>query len=186
VRRDDLSDEELLAASAERPQLFADFYDRHAEKVLAFLARRTLDPQAAADLTAETFAQAFASRRRFSARGEGSAAAWLFTLARHQLSHYVRRRKVETRWRERVALPPVEPSAEDLQHIEELIDFERVGRALAGSLAALKRDQRQALQLRVVEGRSYAEIAGVLGCSEDAARARVSRGLRRLAAELGP
>jgi len=69
----DSSDEELLTRSVSRPDLFAAFYHRHAENILGFFARRTLDPHVAADLTAETFAEAFASRRRFRTRGEGSA-----------------------------------------------------------------------------------------------------------------
>jgi RNA polymerase sigma factor (sigma-70 family) len=178
------TDEELLKRSLAQPQLFALFYRRHAEDVLSFLARRTLDPHVAADLTAETFAQAFASRRRFREQGDGSAAGWLFALARHQLSHYIRHLSVESRWRERVGMPRVEITSEDEERIDELIDFERVGRALALNLAALKRDQREALQLRVVEGRSYPEIAGLLSCSEEVARARVSRGLKRLAAHM--
>ncbi|HEY3774967.1 MAG TPA: sigma factor-like helix-turn-helix DNA-binding protein [Solirubrobacteraceae bacterium] len=39
---------------------------------------------------------------------------------------------------------------------------------------------RDALRLRVVEERPYPEVARVLGISEQAARARVSRGLRSL------
>jgi DNA-directed RNA polymerase specialized sigma24 family protein len=37
------------------------------------------------------------------------------------------------------------------------------------------------LTLRVVEGRPYHEVAEHLSCSVETARARVSRGLRRLA-----
>ena len=180
----DSSDEELLTRSVSRPDLFAAFYHRHAENILGFFARRTLDPHVAADLTAETFAEAFASRRRFRTRGEGSAKGWLFAVARHQLSHYQRRRAVESRWRERTGMPPVEITREDEERIDELIDFEQVGRELARHLGTLKHDQREALQLRIVEGRSYAEIAVRVGCSEDVVRARVSRGLRRLATQM--
>jgi RNA polymerase sigma-70 factor (ECF subfamily) len=43
---------------------------------------------------------------------------------------------------------------------------------------------RAALYLSVVEGYSYEDIAEVLRCSEQAARARVSRALRRLRVDL--
>ena len=45
-------------------EAFVALYREHAEALLVFFARRTLDAEAAADLTAETFAQA---RRRASA-----------------------------------------------------------------------------------------------------------------------
>ena len=41
------------------------FYDRHVHAVLGYFARRTRDLEVAADLTAETFASALASRRRY-------------------------------------------------------------------------------------------------------------------------
>lgn len=51
-------------------------------------------------------------------------------------------------------------------------------------LLRLKPLDRAVLYLAVVEGRGYAEVAEVLGCSETAARARVSRALRRLRVQL--
>jgi RNA polymerase sigma-70 factor (ECF subfamily) len=51
---------------------------------------------------------------------------------------------------------------------------------VAEAFALLPPDQRQAVNLRVVEGRPYDEVAALTGASEQAARARVSRGLRRL------
>jgi DNA-directed RNA polymerase specialized sigma24 family protein len=43
-------------------------YREHAEPLLVFFVRRTLDGEAAADLAAETFAQALSSRERFPPR----------------------------------------------------------------------------------------------------------------------
>ena len=67
------SDEQLLTASATDPEAFVALYDRHAKRILAFFVRQTFEAQVAADLTAETFAQAFASRGRFRNPGPGSA-----------------------------------------------------------------------------------------------------------------
>jgi len=53
---------------------FAAFYAEHAERVLVFLARRCLDSEVAVDLMAETFAQAYADRRRFRGTSQGEAA----------------------------------------------------------------------------------------------------------------
>lgn len=51
-------------------------------------------------------------------------------------------------------------------------------------LLRLKSRDRAALYLAVVEDRSYSEVADILGCSEVAVRARVSRALRRLRVQL--
>jgi|SRR4029453_4998945 Sigma-70 region 2 len=78
----DRTDAELLAGSARDPEAFGIFYDRHAERLLTYFARRTWDAQEAADLTAETFAAAFAARRRYRDTG-APAFAWLLGIARH-------------------------------------------------------------------------------------------------------
>jgi hypothetical protein len=60
-----------LRRSADDPEIFAEFYEGHFERILAYLARRVCDPDLALELTAETFAQAYMSRRRFRG-GSGS------------------------------------------------------------------------------------------------------------------
>ena len=178
------SDEELLEGSTACAEQFVAFYDRHAPGLLAFFGRRTYDSQVAADLTAETFAQAFASRTRFRAHGPGAATAWLYTIARRQLNHFVRRRRVESQWRERLGMERLTVAPDALERAEELIDLEKVRDQVAEALDALKGDLRTAVVLRVVDGMSYAEAALVAGCSEELMRQRVSRGLKRLARDL--
>jgi DNA-directed RNA polymerase specialized sigma24 family protein len=67
---------------------FSRFYREHVDGVLIFFTRRCFDAQVALDLTAETFAQAFASRRGFRGGADGEAAAWLFAIARRQLREH--------------------------------------------------------------------------------------------------
>jgi RNA polymerase sigma-70 factor (ECF subfamily) len=175
----DLDDDELLLLSRVRPEAFGELYDRHAETLLRFFARRTYDPDVAAELTAETFAQAFVSRMKFVPQG-GGAAAWLYGIAKHQLSRFHRRGAVDARARKKLGLPARELSEEDYDRIEELMDTEDVRGAVADAFRLLSPDQQEAVNLRVVEGRPYDEVAAMTGASEQTARARVSRGLRRL------
>ncbi len=177
-------DEELLTGSARRADLFVEFYDRTLPGLLAYFARRTFDAQIAADLTAETLAEAFASRRRFRARGDGSASAWLYAIASRKLSRYLRRLRVDDAARRRLGMERIELQPDDVERVEVLVDFEHVGREVRQAFDALRSDQREAVRMRVIEGRTYREVARALGCSEQTARARVSRGLRRLAAQL--
>jgi len=178
------SDEELLGGSAECPEKFVSLYDRYASRLLAYFARRTYDAQTAADLTAETFAQAFAARRDFRGSIPGSAAAWLFTIARRQLNRFVRRQRVETHWRERLGIEPLAVSTDAFERAEELIDLEGVREQVAAAVHRLKGELREAVLLRVVEGRSYAEAARLTGATEALVRQRVSRGLKSLARDL--
>jgi RNA polymerase sigma-70 factor (ECF subfamily) len=176
-----LADTDLLTLARTNPEAFGAFYRRHAEDLLGYFVRRTFDPESAAELTAETFAQAISSLGRFRDQGVGGA-AWLYAIARHQLSHFRRRGAVDARARRRMAMPDRSLSPEDQERIEEMIDTADVRRAVSEAFSELSEEHRRALTLRVLDGRPYSEVAAELDCTEQAARARVSRALRRLGA----
>jgi RNA polymerase sigma factor (sigma-70 family) len=170
------SDDELLARFvAGDAEAFVGFYHRHLAAVLGFFLRRTRDPELTADLTAEVFAAALIAAARYRP-GEGPALAWLYGIAAHKLADSRRRGRVEDEARRRLALGPLAVDDEDLARVEEMAD---VG-AAESALAALPAGQRDAVLARVVQERSYAEIAEQMRCSELLVRQRVSRGLRAL------
>ena len=83
--------EQALKRSKHDPPAFADFYRAEAIALTRFFALRVVDPEAALDLTAETFAQAYGSRRRFRGSSDEEARGWLFVIAQRQLSRHLRR-----------------------------------------------------------------------------------------------
>jgi RNA polymerase sigma-70 factor (ECF subfamily) len=177
------SDEELLALGARDAEAFGELYDRYEDRLLAFFRRATGQAELAADLTAEVFAVAIVSAVSFRAE-LGSARAWLFGIARHELAQSWRRGRVEAQARRRLGMEPLVLSDENLERIDRLgeagvVDSLRL-------LEALPADQRAAVRARVIDGLDYSEAAEVLGCSELVVRQRVSRGLRRLRALVGP
>jgi RNA polymerase sigma factor (sigma-70 family) len=171
-----------LRRSARQPAHFVRFYEAHVNGVRAFLTRRTFDVEVAHDLTAEAFAQAFQSRRRFRGTTDAEAAAWLYSIARHLLSGYVRSGLVERKATERLGISVPELTDADYERVVELAGIADLRAVVAEAFERLQPDQREAVRLRVVDELSYAEVAAQLGISEPTARARVSRGLRQLAA----
>ena len=176
--RPELSDSELLSATDTRS--FEVFYRRNFEAVLGFFARRTREPELAADLTAETFAAALHARRRYRPE-RGRADSWLFAIAYHKLADAQRRGAAEDRARRRLGMERIELTDADIARIEQLAD-ESWARA---ELELLPEEQRHAIDAHVVRGRSYGEIAASLDTSEAVVRKRVSRGLRAVRARLG-
>jgi RNA polymerase sigma-70 factor, ECF subfamily len=160
---------------------FADLYAAHARDLLIFFTRRTFDIEAARDLTAETFAQAFQHHSRFRGSTDAEAGAWLYGIARHQLSRYARTGRVRRKAVERLGIQMPSVSSDDYERIVELAGLAELRGRVAVAFSDLSGDQRDALRLRVIDERSYDEVARSLGVSEQTARARVSRGLRRLA-----
>lgn len=168
------TDEELLVAGVTDADAFASFYRRHAAPVAGFFLARTGDRELAADLTAETFAAALSARRRYDP-AKGAAAGWLYGIARNKLAKSRERGRVEDRARRRLGMARLELDDAALEQIE-------AAATATALLADLPDDQRSAVQARVVDERSYEEIAAGLRTSESVIRKRVSRGLSRLRA----
>jgi RNA polymerase sigma factor (sigma-70 family) len=166
------------------PEGFVALYRREADLVLRFCARRVLDPETAVDLCAETFAQAFRSRRGFRGATEIEARAWLLTIARRQVARYLKKGALDRRARDAIGLQTPRLQDGDAEEIEQRAGLAPLRQALAEELSRLGGDEREALRLRVVEDLPYPQVASSLGVTEATARARVSRELRALAAAL--
>ncbi|GAA2666179.1 RNA polymerase sigma factor [Nonomuraea recticatena] len=154
-------------------QLFEEIYLAHYPAVSGYIARRTDSPDDTADVISETFTTAW--RRLADIPSGEEAKLWLYGVARRILAnHYraesrrsalaVRLRADLTRWAHSVA--------------------ERETDAAREAFAQLSDDDRELLSLVGWEGLNTAEIAKVLGCSGGAARLRLHRARKRLAAEL--
>ena len=175
------SDGELLAATRSRPEAFAAFYDRYETAVVGYFTRRTGDPEVAADLTAEVFAAALGAAHRYRPETP-TAAGWLFTIARNTLAKSLRRGRVEAHARRRVGIcETVAFTSDELERVEYAASTNGWVMEL---LQRLPTQQREAVRARILEERSYPDIADELQASELVIRKRVSRGLSNLRAEL--
>lgn len=174
---DSRSDIELLGSSRAGLGGFDTFYRRHREAVLAFHAARTREPELAADLTAETFAAALLVVRDPKRALPEIPVAWLFTIAGRKLVDSYRRGRVEDNARRKLAFERMEVSDDAVARLVEEIASVDVLKHLARQLP---REQFEALRARIIDDRTYGDIAKELHCSESLVRIRVSRALRTL------
>ena len=176
MRDMDRSDEVLLASGVAVD--FGTFYERHVRALTAFVVPRVAGADAAFDVVAETFAAALEHREQYDAK-RGPAIAWLIGIARHLLADARRHNRVTEASRSRLGMTRIELDDRQLSHVE------RVGQIdLADALGELSEDERQAVLRRVLADQPYSAIAGQVGCSEQVARKRVSRGLAKLRTRL--
>ncbi len=170
------SDAQLLRDAGGDPDAFRDFYERYSDEIFAYFRRRTANRDAALELTAETFSRTWVTRERFEDRHEGSAAPWLFGIARNVLLMSIRRGAVERRAAQRLGVlerldldggSDAAPEARWADGADELLD-------------SLPLSQREALRLRIVDELTYDEVADALGTTRSAARVRVHRALTAL------
>lgn len=178
------TDAELLLAARTDPQAFREFYDRYAVWVRAWFQRQTSSDSASLDLTAETFAQAWRGLKRYKDMADGSGAPWIFGIARNLLRQYHKHNRIETAARARLGLPVDWEGTEDYDAVDERMTARSLSPLLREAVSALPTEQRQALELRIVEQLEYEEVASRLGCSINAARLRVSRALRSLLVDM--
>jgi RNA polymerase sigma factor (sigma-70 family) len=167
------SDAELLMAFADDAGAFRVLYDRYADQLRRYHLRRCRDQEAAFDLVAETFAEAWCVRRAFRDEADGSAAPWLYGIARNVLRQSVRREHLEDNARQRLGVlehpgrSDVTPEESWLDGVDELLDV-------------LPSEQRRAVELRVFDDMTYDRVASRLAITPENARMRVHRALKAL------
>jgi RNA polymerase sigma-70 factor (ECF subfamily) len=172
------------AATGDRAA-FAELYRGQSTRVAAFFYRRTFCADTSAELTAETFARAVGALHRFDA-GKGTAVGWLFGIANKVLLEWIRKGAAARKASARMGLEIVPFLPEELERVEELADVGQFRTALRDALAGLSPGHRDAVLLRIGDDLPYEEVARRLGCSEGAARVRVTRALAQLSVTVVP
>lgn len=169
------------AASGDR-EAFGQLVERHHRGVVALTYAMSGEREKARDLAQETFLEAFQSLGRL--REPGRFGAWLAGIARRRCIYALRRERRAARAlaakREALAASGA-PSAPP----EVLVLLDEEARLLA-ALRRLGRRYREVLVLRHLEGKSYGEIASLLGLSAAAVEKRLTRARAMLRAELEP
>lgn len=163
-----------------KPEDFSRLYAAQAPALLRFFVRRTLAPEVAVDLVAETFAVAFEDRARFRGHGDDEAGRWLYAIGRRCLADFFRHKDIEQRAYRRLGIRLRPLTEDEFDRIEQLAATEELRDAIGQAYSQLSDLEREVLELRIVQSLPYAEVASSLGITEDAARARGSRALRRL------
>ena len=158
----------LALAGRPTDRSFEQLYRRHARDVYQYALAVLANPADAEDVTQTTFLNAY---RAFQ-KGERPQKPhnWLIAIA-----HNVCR----MRWRQAGSRPKevaLDEAPEPVALDQERPDLDEVLTALA----QLSFNQRAALVMRELEGRSYQEIAEVLGVSVSAVEALLFRARRRL------
>jgi RNA polymerase sigma factor (sigma-70 family) len=133
----------------------------------------------------ETFAVAIESASQFRGASAAELEHWVWTIARSILSRTLRRMAVERRFRVWAA-----GGGLGVGDVDAEADLALLRRQVLYHIGRLPPAQRQAVTLRMLDDLSYEAVAARLNTTPQAARARVSRGLRelqrRLEGELDP
>jgi RNA polymerase sigma-70 factor, ECF subfamily len=167
-------DRRLVEAAQQNPSEFAALYERHFERVYAFVLCRLRDRDKAEDVTADVFHRALASLPRFEWRG-APFGAWLMRIAANAVTD---RRVRDARERPSDTVGALQ-APQALEALEGLDDFDARAR-LFRFVDELPADQRTVIVERYAHERSIRDVAARLGKTEGAIKQLQHRALQTL------
>lgn len=167
-------------------------YQRRIERLIARMLR---DVDLVADVAQETFLRAYRALPDF--RGDSAFYTWLYRIAVNTAKKslaQLRRDPVHVEASLKSGEGEEEPlhaetalsRLSDGVTPEALLSGKELAAAVNAAVEALPEDFRQALLLREIEGLSYEEIAGLMGCPVGTIRSRIFRAREAVAAQLRP
>ena len=181
----DLSEDALVARSLRGDHdAFGMLVNRHAEQILNVAARMVGSRTEAEDLAQETFVRAF--RGLGALRDESKLSTWLFQIAKNVARESLRERR---RGGTRVEIDDEEVFFElhDQRPTPagQLLDKELSG-VIRKALMRLDEDKRLVFTLKVLQHRSYEEIAEITGFSVGKLKTDLHRARAEMRRRIGP
>jgi len=158
---------------------FDELMRRYKRPVVNFIFRMLGNAQDADDIAQDVFVRVYQNLDTY--RSETKFSTWLFALARNAAIDRIR-------WRSRHRTESIESAPEIVASsgTAEEVNAREIGDQIAVAVAKLPEDQRIAIILSEYQGMSYAEIAGVMQCSEKSVESRLYRARQTLREELRP
>jgi RNA polymerase sigma-70 factor (ECF subfamily) len=151
---------------------------RHERELLRYLLRVTANREDALDLFQETWLRAYRAYPRL--RPESRIRPWLYSIAvnlsRNRARDGARRARVFAANRKDYSVADEMDGGDQRSCGNDGYATVR----LRELITSLPRRQREALRLRYISGLGYDEIAEIMHCSEESARANVSQAVKKL------
>ena len=171
------ADQRLMRSFAARDQGAADtLYRRFAGRIYGLGLVMLGSDAAAQDLVQDTFVKLWRSADRYD-RSRGKLETWVLLMARSLAIDAIRRRVLEVRTLEHVDRPTEadqEPGPDDRAATIDLTDRARQ------AMSSLPTEQRAALELAYLGGKTSAEISDLEGIPVGTAKTRIRAALLRL------
>ena len=147
-------------------EAFERYYKEIRPGLLRFVSSRVRDPHAARDLVQEVYTKAFRHREKYDPQRPFTT--WIYTIARNSCVDYLRRRVRDPLSAVAPNAPTTPPDPDALPDTGQVDPFVAVERkdllgAVRAELFKLPDQRRAAVEMKIVEGLTYREIAEALG-----------------------
>lgn len=162
-----------INAAMEDMSRFSVLYDRYYVRIFRFVYQRMGDDDVTADVTSRVFLNAMIHLKSYKHKGYPFA-SWLYRIARNEVNQEFRKvrtdRNFQAQWGDIQDLcTEVNEHAEE-QHLK----------SLEHALKKLKGADMEIIEMRFFEKRSFKEIGDILNVTENNAKVKMFRIIRRL------
>lgn len=144
-------------------------YEAIQPKICAFFYSKTGNLMTAQDLCHDTFYEACKNIHSFN--GNSSLSTWIFSIATNLLKKYYRKNNYEQSLMQKLAHLP----EDELHSLEELVEINEDAKKLLHQISKLDALSREIVLLRIYGELNFAEIAILIGKSENYARVTFHR-----------
>lgn len=168
---------QAIAQARAEPEALQRLYRAYHPRIFAYVAHSVGRKADAEDVVSETFIRMVKALDRFNYRGEGSFAAWLFQIARHEVLRFFGTHKGGTA---DIPLEDLPEIASDLLLPEQAYQRQETYAYLRQLIEQLSPRRREIIQLRFFGGLRNKEIAVVLGIDERSVAGHLTRALADL------
>lgn len=149
---------------------------RYRNDVFALAYHFLRDREEAWDISQDVFIRAYRAIGRF--RGEASFKTWLLRITANRCKDFFKKRRLKTvALEDAVGGHDVESPASDLNRA---VQAGELGRAIEEALETLPPKHRTAFVLREYDGRSYEEMAEIMGCSLGTVMSRLHHARKKM------
>lgn len=169
----DEEQKEILRAKEDR-KFFAPIYKRYHRQILKFVYQRTDDADLAADITQQIFIKAMLKLDKYEFRGLPFS-SWLFRVSMNELNQHFRKNS-----KHRTVNMDDTIMHNMVEELEDTGDLEDRKRSLPNALKQLSPDDFQYIEMRFMESRPFKEIAELLDITENNAKVKTYRILKKL------
>jgi RNA polymerase sigma-70 factor (ECF subfamily) len=182
----DLNEEkELIRQAQKAPDAFAKLYDQYYPKIFGYVLRRTVNLEAAQDITSETFFKALRKLWQFRWRNI-SFSSWLYKIATNEINQYFRKaeykKSLSLEELQEQGFEPIsshDPESELIEAQEKLKqhqDFLEIQK----NIVRLPAKYQEVIALRFFEQKQIKEIAEILGKKEGTIKSLLYRAVEKL------
>ena len=174
------TDQQLMARLREQDiAALEEIYDRHHQVALGLACKVLRDRATAEDVVQDAFLTLWRQPERYDP-AKGTPRGWLLAIVHHRSIDQIRRARISSRTVE------LSPNLVDEQQADpcDVASARIESGALLSALETLPDEQRKAIELAFIHGRTHVEIASLMGCPLGTVKGRVRIGLAKLRSSL--